>query len=154
MTITAKRNWKREMMKSAAHSTGVGGRHVGRPTAGTGGGYPDICTDSQQKVRDPRVDDLRRVGLPQIWVRVADKIGFDAFLVCWQTIAADDHYHDNQGRVRIPTPAVYYRYLRNQWIRGLAEDGLDSRQIQAEMRKSLGQSLALSSINRIVSSQS
>lgn len=114
--------------------TGGGSAKASGP-AKHGGGYQDVCTKTGACVRapaapaDPRVLELRRVGLPQPWPRVAAVIGFDAFMTLWQALATVD-VAGSRDRVVMPKLATYMRYQRNQLMRSLAADGLSIDEIR------------------------
>ena len=108
------------------HQARVGGRHKQRPWSLEGGGYPDICSisavDFTAKVRksDPRLQELREVGVSEKWVDLACIIGFEAFIGVWMYLGGDESY-----RIRGPPYSKYAKFRRNQLIRRLAlADGL------------------------------
>src|SRR5688500_7812300 len=80
----------------APGSEGVGGRQEDRAPAARGGGAPPSCSTPEVPVgpagaagaRDPRVEELRRMGIRPEWIKVADAIGFESFVAAWQVLAA------------------------------------------------------------------
>src|SRR5690606_38227224 len=83
----------------------VGGRHgLGRP-APSGGGYLDNCIGLNfrpQKKRDPRLDELYTMGLPAMWLEVAEAIGVDNFLVTWRILDANPSNYEDNGMKLVP----------------------------------------------------
>ena len=69
--------------QAGAGPRGVGGRLGEGAGRAPGGGYPDICTGDGSGVGDPRLDELRAIGLADHWIRVAEAIGVDAFVLVW-----------------------------------------------------------------------
>lgn len=149
MSKPAKRNSSPGIDQPVPSAQGVGGRQGARPQGREGGRYPDICTVTPIGAQDPRVAEFRRAGLPQLWISAAEIIGYDRFMALWELLTEADEYHDNAGRVRLPSMGLYYRHLRNEWIRSLLDDGFEPREIQRAMRTKMGHTLSISSIQRI-----
>ena len=122
-----------------------------------GGGYQDVCTKIGARVCapapaaavDPRLAELRRVGLPQPWPRVAAVIGFDAFMTLWQALATVD-VAGSRDRVVMPKLSTYMRYQRNQLMRSLAAEGLDLEQIRQHLTTITSDVPTASHIRRIL----
>lgn len=119
---------------------------------GHGGGYPDFCNISggdlgAPPARDPRLAELRRMGLSRTWLAVAASVGFDIFMIIWRSLAADDAL-DGRNRVVVPRLATYYRYQRNQLIRTLSADGMEPGDIRTMLLRETGESLSISHIRR------
>jgi hypothetical protein len=134
----------------------VGGRQPGLRLAPRGGGYQDICTASGPAfgspppgaaADDPRIAELRRVGLPRIWITAAQAIGYDAFMVLWRVLMSAGHV-DDRCRVVVPNYARYVRYQRNQLIRQLVADGFDVDEIRERVAGATGETLTESHIRR------
>jgi len=149
MTKPAKRNSDHGIEGRQPPAPEVGGRHKPAHPASEGGGYPDICTPLRVGAHDPRVADFRRAGLPRIWVEIAELVGYEQFIGLWRILTDADEYHDNAGRVRLPSMGPYYRHLRNEWIRSLLAEGAEPVEIQCLMRRQMGHTLSISSIQRI-----
>lgn len=132
--------------------TNRGGGSACRPyPLAPGGGYLDFCNVSDVAVgapaRDPRLAELRRMGLSRTWLTVAASVGFDVFMVVWRALAADEAL-DGRNRVVVPRLATYYRYQRNQLIRTLAADGMEPSEIRTMLLHETGESLSISHIRR------
>lgn len=131
-----------------------GGSAKASRSAKHGGGYQHICTKTGARVGapaapDPRLAELRRVGLPQPWPRVAAVIGFDAFMTLWQALATVD-VANSRDRVVMPKLSTYMRYQRNQLMRSLAAEGLDLEQIQQHLAAITSDVPSTSHIRRIL----
>ena len=114
-----------DRMKPAHDLPGpVGGRQETTTRSGQGGGYPDICTDyvgtMARGISDPRLEDLRALGIHDRWLRVARAIGVDAFIQVWRIL--DEGNNTSEGvRVRVPMFSSWRRRKRNMYIVALAE---------------------------------
>lgn len=137
-----------------SQSRGGGSAKAPRP-APPGGGYQDVCTKTGARFGapaprvDPRLLELRRVGLPQPWPRVAALIGFDAFMTLWQALATVDA-SGSRDRVVMPKLSTYMRYQRNQLMRSLSADGLNFDQIRQHLATITGDVPTASHIRRIL----
>lgn len=139
---------------------GVGGRQAHPYRQPGGGGYLETCTVLKpraigpKKTRDPRLDELRAMGLHHTWQKVAAAIGVDAFLVMWRILDAEPQFHDPRGNLEVPIRRYrsYQRYQRNQYIRQLHSAGLKNPEIAARLEAQFGERLDQRSIMRIISS--
>ena len=89
---------KRSQTQGNALMKGVGARHPTPPAPRQGGGYLEIYTSSEFGFRpseknhaaapekDPRLQQLREIGLNHIWQEVAGAIGYDNFIKMWQIL--------------------------------------------------------------------
>lgn len=136
---------------------GVGGRQGNSPIPSQGGGYPNICNflnfqpaDDQKKI-DPRLTELKKIGLRQGWIRVAEEIGFDAFLRVWRILDADPESYSSRGRLEIPLReySTYLRFQRNRYIETLSDMGLDATNIRERLKDQLREKMSLRHISRI-----
>lgn len=137
---------------------GVGARQADKRPKPGGGGYPQICgvqnfelRDEQKKSRDPRFDELARIGLPAAWLRLAERVGFDTWLDVWRTISEDEALRHDGGQ-RMPKLRAYDAYLRfqrNRYIEALAGGGMGDQQIQDSLKRNLREELDVSHINRL-----
>lgn len=153
-----KRNSEGEMSGAeglpGASAPGVGGRQGDSPTPGRGGGYQDSCTVLEFSRRapadDPRLDELRRIGLQRVWIEVAQRIGVDAFLEVWRVLDADPSSYTG-GRLVVPLRLYrsYLRFQRNRYIEALSARGLSPREIQRRVQQQLCESVSLRNIHRI-----
>ena len=96
---------------------------------------------------DPRLEELRRIGLPRVWMAVALQLGFDAFMSLWQVLMREGHV-DDRNRVVVPNYSRYLRFQRNQLIRELDDEGLTADEIRRHLRKVTGQELDITHIRR------
>lgn len=137
---------------------GVGGRQTDPRPSARGGGYQHECRPRRALVRgpgasaieDPRIEELRRIGIGRVWLRVAITIGFEAFMSCWQVLASDDAVLDDRSRVLVPSPTRYTRYQRNILIKQLDEQGKAPREIVAEIKRLLGEQINENHVQRLL----
>lgn len=139
---------------------GVGGRQLTPASPAGGGGYLDICSTRKfprlvtaADVRDPRLDELERMGLQRHWLNVAEAIGVDAFLVMWRTLDAEPSlWMDPPGsgmRIRLRRYESFLRYQRNRHIEALYALGLTSEEIRARIAENIGEILSERHIDRL-----
>lgn len=136
---------------------GVGGGSAGETAAPSrGGGYQNIRTAlrvprrRRAAGRDPRLDDLRAARVGAVWLRVAERIGFEAFMQVWQTLVAFPGVGDDRNRVYVPRIEKYLATQRNLLLRELIAQGLSSSQIRQELVRRLGTAPALDTIRDCV----
>jgi len=154
MVESVKRSSRRETAKV---SEGVGGRQADSPHSTGGGGYLNVCTvsnfepDGVQKKRDPRLDELREMGLQRAWVEVGEAIGVDALLEAWQILDRDEFGHYADGRMLVPLRrySIFLRYQRNRYIEELSRQGMTTREIREKVRGQLGEKLTFNHVWRI-----
>lgn len=135
----------------------VGGRQAGSPPAGGGGGYLGTYTGSNfagaaPVTRDPRVDELRVMGLPAVWIRIAETIGFDPFLAAWRILDAEASVRSNKTEMIQPLLRPfrsYLRFQRNRYIEALAGRGLQPREIQEAIKRDLCERVSIRHVSRI-----
>lgn len=135
----------------------TGGRQGETQPATGGGGYLDVCTSSElhhrKKIaRDPRLDDLRAMGMHHTWQRVAAEIGMDAFLAMWRILDAEEQFQHPKGGLEL-TLRRYRSFLmfqRNRFIRQLAGAGLTNDEIRRRLDVGLCEKLENSRINNII----
>lgn len=136
-----------------ASESQVGARQAPLRLPGGGGGYQDVYTSRGAAVgapapaADPRLAELRRVGLPRIWIAIAQAIGFDAFMAAWQILMQHGHV-DDRNRVVVPNLQRYLRFQRNQLIRQLVAEGCGIEEVQEHVREATGEILSESHIRR------
>lgn len=68
-----------------------------------------------------------RVRYP--WIQVARRIGFDAFVVLWQTLHEHADQLDARNRITVPEFGTYLKFQRNEAIRALSAGGMTPPQI-------------------------
>lgn len=137
----------------------VGGRQGRGATPAVGGGYLETCTvlkfsarpPEAKKNRDPRMDELERMGLPRVWLDVAEEIGIDPFLSMWRILDADPSMRHKEGflQINLKLYRSYLRYQRNRYIEALAARGYKPIEIQRELSRQLCESVSLRHISRL-----
>lgn len=134
----------------------MGARQAGSAGWARGGGYLENCGAGEFQPPDPRMDELRRIGLPRAWLMVAERIGFDAWLDVWRMLSDADFHAEirmDTGGTRMPrlrSFASYLRFQRNRYIESLSERGLDAEEIQRAVARNLGESLSPDQISRLM----
>lgn len=143
------------------HQVGVGARQTPPALPPGGGGYLNECSglNFEKKrhngeifaPRDPRLDDLQRMGLARVWMQIAEEIGVDAFLKLWRILDADPASWHNETilRVRLRPYRSYLRYQRNRFIESLAAQGMKPPEIQKRVRQQLGEDVSHRHITRL-----
>jgi len=124
-----------------------------------GGEYLNNCDLSnfsknaapEKKRRDPRFEELEKIGLPAVWLRIAERVGFDTWLDLWRMLSNDESVrHDGGARLpKIRCFSAYSRYQRNRYIKALAAQGMPPKEIQNALRKNLNEHLDISNIVRM-----
>ena len=134
---------------------GVGARHKETPITSEGGGYLDIYPDSKFSKKnsdcDPRLDELREIGLPKPWLDIAGEIGFDALLSVWHSLSSYASDQDNRHYVYVPRFSRWTRRQRNMTISALSETGLSNKLIQIKIKNEVGEIVSIAHIKRIIS---
>lgn len=121
----------------------TGGGSARRTRAATqGGGYQHIYTASgvskKKHARDPRIDELRAARIGPVWIRVAENIGFEAFMVAWHTLRTFPGVGDDRHRVYVPCIEKYIESQINLLIRELVAQGYRPPQIRQELARRFG----------------
>jgi len=143
-----------------AQGKGVGARHRSSPPRRRGGGYQDNCnvfefSANPKKIDgDPRMAELAAMGLPDYWLKVADYLGFDAFLGMWRILDANELSipQFNGSNSMSPTLRRYSNYLRfqkNRFVETLAMQGVKPQEIQRRVKAQLCESISITHIQRI-----
>lgn len=157
-----KRNVGKEIEREGAApglaAGGVGGRQVDPPPPARGGGYLNTCMvlnfrAPDQKKRDPRLDELQRMGLQRVWLDVAEAIGVDNMLTLWRILDADYAKKGaDLGRVLVPirTYSTYLRYQRNRYIETLQAMSIPPAEIRDRVHRQLGEKLSMTHLYRIL----
>lgn len=134
---------------------GVGARQGILWPDGGGGGYLDECTPAEV-LEATKIREFSDMGLPAFWIRVAEAIGHDNFLIFWrmaETAAeiAELRRSENESMIELQLRRYtsYKRYQRNRWIETLAANGLPNAVIQQAVRQRLGEKLDRSHIRRL-----
>ena len=154
-----------EIAQGDLFGDGVGGRHgLGSVLAG-GGEYLNNCAlqnfsvsnptpdkkNAGGRPRDPRFCELEKIGIPSVWLRIAERVGFDTFLDIWRMLSDDESVrHDGGARLpKLRCYSAYSRYQRNKYICSLAEQGMPAGVIQEALRKNLREYLDITNVQRI-----
>lgn len=131
----------------------VGGRQSNPSPRPWGGRYLDICTlfeVSEKKSRDPRLDELREMGLNGFWRSLAEQIGYDAFMLVWAAMSDQASQCDDGHRLYIPSFESYLRYQRNRYILALANSGSRPKEIKQRVVEDLNEDIHEMHISRLV----
>lgn len=142
---------------------GVGARQAPSPSPQGGGGYQDVCTvlefgkktpagEKNAPARDPRLDDLQRMGLPRTWLDVAEAIGVDAFLTAWKILDDSPSNWNRWGsglEISLRRYRVFLRYQRNRLIEAMSANGLTPPEIKRRLERQLRERLSIRHINRV-----
>lgn len=120
-----------------------------------GGGYLNECTSSKL-LEEAKIREFSDMGLPAIWIRVANAIGYDNFLQFWRILdtAAElqevrRSENESMIEVQLRRYTSFKRYQRNRWIETLAANGLPNAVIQQAVKQRLGEKLDRSHIRRL-----
>lgn len=139
-----------------ATSPGVGGRHSPPPPSTKGGGYQNKCeffkfSTAAEKKRDPRLDELREMGLQRVWLEVAEAIGVDGFLAVWRILSEDPASIGDVGRIEVAIRSfsAYQRYQRNRYIETLTAQGYTPEQIRRKLIEQTGEQISNRHILRL-----
>lgn len=140
----------------ASQPAGVGGRHLAPPPAPRGGGYLPVCNASGAPVTaraaaatDCRIAKLREMGVHPIWIIVAARIGWDAFVLQWEVFSANADMLDGRNRITIPSIDTYRRYQRNEAIRSLFREGRTPEEVSEIVSASHGNAPKLERLRRM-----
>ena len=134
--MSEKRTCEHENAQPSDHTTGAGVRHSHDHPPRRGGGYLKNYTIFQplnQKTNfvDPRLDELRKMGLSAAWQRVASEIGFDNFLKMWRVLDSESKFQDERYGLlmNLRRYSSYLRYQRATYILNCHKKGLNYEQI-------------------------
>lgn len=134
---------------------GVGGRQRDLFASGGGGGYLNECTDSKV-LEGAKIRELFDMGLPAIWIRVAEAIGYDNFLQMWRILdtAAElreirRSENESMIEVQLRRYSSFKRFQRNRWVEELARNHLPPAVIQKAVKDRLGEKLDRSHIRKL-----
>lgn len=130
----------------------LGARHRRPAPPAMGGGYQDECRGSEFAVRaaDARMAELRRSGVGKAWLAVAEAIGYESFLVAWQVLDSLPEVADDRHRVYVPRWPSFLRHQRNLLVRGMAQAGASPEEIQAAVRREIGEEMSRTHVRRII----
>jgi hypothetical protein len=105
------------------------------------------------ETRDPRLDELRTMGLQSVWLRIAAAVGVDAFLATWRILDAEPAFRSDDGGldIRMRSFRSYLRFQRNRYIEALCSAGMTAKEIQDAVHRHLGERINIRHISRIKS---
>ncbi|MDD4927499.1 MAG: hypothetical protein PHF58_13475 [Methylotenera sp.] len=155
---TQKRSSEGGIAHLSDHAKGVGGRHTPSPSPPWGGRYLHECTNLNFSPTtacaikiDPRLEELKQMGLQAVWIAVAEKIGIDNMLNAWQILDQDKTSVSDNGRLLIPlrSYSTYLRFQRNRYIESLSRMGLKPPAIKQIMSEQLGEKISIRHISRL-----
>lgn len=94
------------------------------------------------------------MGMPDVWLRVAQAIGSQNFIRMWAILGTDPAVQAPDGGIGIKLRPFrsYLRFQRNRYIEELHRRGWDWRQIHAEIEVQLGENLSPRHIARVMNS--
>lgn len=143
-----------DQVRGGSDRRGGGSAGPPRPLA-RGGGYLKNCTilnfqPVAEKKRDPRLDELREMGLQRAWLEVAEAIGVDAFLKAWRILDADGSNKTDDGRRLVPMRSYgcFERYQRNRYIETLVGAGCTPDEISHLLHQQIGEKISARHILR------
>jgi hypothetical protein len=100
---------------------------------------------------DDWIDTLAASGVGEAWLRVARRIGFEAFMAAWSELDRAEDLLDERRRVRVPQlSATLFRVQRAQIIRQLGAQGLKAPDIMAALPHRLRVRISRRSVFRIL----
>lgn len=160
--MSDKRGSAGEIAQGELFGLGVGARQCLVDDQAGGGEYLNNCglsnvsnpapaPDGEKKRRDPRFSELERIGLPRVWLRIAERVGFDAWLDIWRMVSDDESVrHDGGARLpKLRCYSAYSRYQRNRYIEALAAQGMPIDTIHRALWDNLRESLDVTNIKKI-----
>ncbi len=115
----------------------VGGRHNATHAPRGGGGYLDNYTLDELKKAASIADLelLRSTGISPAWLKVAERIGFDAFVDTLYILRESSPCgEDLVFRVRVPTLTRFLHVLRSSHIIELRKQGLSYDEIITSLK--------------------
>ena len=153
VSIIKMRSSKSEKLLTHGSTDGVGARHKETDASEGGGRYLGNCTyfnfsngDSEGK---KIFADLKKSGLPDIWLKVLDVIGPIAFLKMWYEL---DGEVTGSGENRICVPAIskFVRIRRNQLINELSRKGQKPSEIVRNVKRVTGKNISEKTVLRVL----
>ena len=135
---------KRGLISKYRVIQGVGGRQKETHMPPNRGGYLDNCTHSD--FLDPRIEELRQIRLPQMWIDMANAIGIDSFLKVWEML--DSASEDRE--LYIPAHSKYLKLQRDLAIQQLSREGHSGAEIISILSKKMNIRIKKSQIYRAI----
>jgi len=137
---------------TSSNAAGVGARHSDSLPLDGVGGYLDICSISRSSLlaelrkNDSRLQDLKDMGLSHHLLKIAEAIGYEAFITLWLMVGGEEPI-----RMRMPPISKYRRFQRNRLIKKLAAEGMRRSQIKKYIKKNLCEDVTRRHIDRLCS---
>ncbi|MBF0453652.1 MAG: hypothetical protein HQL72_02405 [Magnetococcales bacterium] len=132
---------------------GVGGRQEDTSSPLRGGGYQDICTILKPDPgNDPRIRELKQLGLNPCWIEIAETVGYEDFLKIWRILDRKNLHTGGRenSRITIPLFSRLVRQQRNQVLRTMAAEGATLQELIACSVNQFGMSITWRSVYRIL----
>lgn len=155
--MSEKRTCKHENAQPSDHTTGAGVRHSHDHPPPPGGGYLKNCTvfkplDEKKCERDPRLDELRLMGIHHTWQKVADAIGMDNFLAMWRILDAEPQFQCERSglRMKLRSYKSYKRFQRDRLIVAHSAHGLPIKLILSRINESLCENLSENNLSSVI----
>jgi len=118
-------------------------------------GYLDIYKElespiQKNRARDPRIVQLKKIGMDWRWITIAEQIGFESFIKTWSLIS--DLFEDDRSYVRASIPHVkkLIRFQRDMLIRQLHADGLKVPAIHLAIQRTYSVSISHRTIRGVI----
>ena len=152
-----KRTRTRENAQLQPQPAGVGARLGAIVPPPEGGGYLNtyrFCELEKQaaaKKIDPRLLQLREIGLNATMQKIAAEIGVDNFLRMWSILDADEALRSDSGAlvVRLRSFKAWQRNERIRFVKALAHDGQCDKSIQKRVANQFDEDLHPTYISRL-----
>lgn len=92
------------------------------------------------------------MGLPLVWIKIAESIGFDSFLNMWRMLDEEPQLQTDKGDLAITLRSFrsYLRFQRNRYIEALCTAGMGITDIQALIQRELCEKISRRHISRLV----
>ncbi len=103
----------------------------------------------QGAIQDERILELRKIGISNWLILLAEEIGYDNMLIVWRRLSYEAGKY-GEHRIRIQRWTSFMRYQRNQLIFSLNDEGKTAKQIRKYLLSGLGESPAIIHIDRII----
>ena len=134
---------------------GVGGRQGGSAPLQGGGGYQDIYTDLKPEPSDdPRIRELKQIGMNPRWIEVAEAIGYEGFIKMWRILDQENLRSGFRQSTKITVPlfSKLIRWHRNQVLRTMAaaDSDISPQELIACSERQFNMPLAERTLRRIL----
>ncbi|MEN6082852.1 hypothetical protein, partial [Chromobacterium piscinae] len=106
----------------------------------------------KNRARDPRLDELRAMGMHHCWQKVAAEIGMDAFLAMWRILDSEEQWRHPKGGLELTLRRYrsYEHHQRDAYIKQLANIGLSALDVRKRLTDALGVSLEVKRIKEVI----